>query len=82
MSGSPVAADITVVIPARNAAATIEAALGSLASDRAVIREILVIDDGSNDQTAAMARQSAHRHGLPLDVVGVRLGKAGAARNV
>ncbi|AZO60065.1 MAG: glycosyltransferase [Mesorhizobium sp.] len=82
MSGSPVAADITVVIPARNAAATIEAAVGSLASDRAVIREILLVDDGSDDQTAAMARQSAHRHGLPLDVVGVQLRRAGAARNV
>ncbi|CDX26579.1 Glycosyl transferase family 2 [Mesorhizobium sp. ORS 3324] len=76
------AADITVVIPARNAAATLDIALGSLVADKAVIREILVIDDGSDDRTGAVARQSAQRHGLPLDVVSVRLGSAGAARNI
>ncbi|RWL96355.1 MAG: glycosyltransferase [Mesorhizobium sp.] len=75
-------ADITVVIPARNAAATLDAALGSLAADRPVIREILVIDDGSDDRTAEVAMESARRLGLPLDVVSVRLGSAGAARNV
>ncbi|RUU61106.1 glycosyltransferase [Mesorhizobium sp. M2C.T.Ca.TU.002.02.1.1] len=76
------AADITVVIPARNAAATLDAALGSLTADRAVIREILLIDDSSDDCTAETAMESARRHGLPLDVVSVRLGSAGAARNV
>ncbi|RWL83742.1 MAG: glycosyltransferase [Mesorhizobium sp.] len=75
-------ADITVVIPARNAAATLDAALGSLAADRPAIREILVIDDGSDDRTAEVAMESARRLGLPLDVVSVRLGSAGAARNV
>ncbi|RVD55158.1 glycosyltransferase [Mesorhizobium sp. M2D.F.Ca.ET.185.01.1.1] len=76
------AADITVVIPARNAAATLDAALGSLTADRPVIREILVIDDGSDDRTAEVAMESARRLGLPLDVVSVRLGSAGAARNL
>ncbi|RWB78677.1 MAG: glycosyltransferase [Mesorhizobium sp.] len=75
-------AAITVVIPARNAAATLDAALGSLAADRPVIREILVIDDGSDDRTAEVAMESARRLGLPLDVVSVRQGSAGAARNV
>jgi glycosyltransferase involved in cell wall biosynthesis len=75
-------ADISVVIPARNAAATIGATLASLVPDRSVIREILVIDDGSDDQTAAVAMERARRHGLPLEVVGVRLDSAGAARNV
>ncbi|RTM01860.1 MAG: glycosyltransferase [Hyphomicrobiales bacterium] len=75
-------ADISVVIPARNAAATIGAALASLIPDRSLIREILVVDDGSGDQTAAVAMESARRHGLPLEVVGVRLDSAGAARNV
>jgi glycosyltransferase involved in cell wall biosynthesis len=77
-----VAANITVVIPARNAAATLDAAIGSLTADRPVIREILVIDDGSDDRTAEVAMESARRLGLPLDVVSVRLGSAGAARNV
>ncbi|TGT73358.1 MULTISPECIES: glycosyltransferase [unclassified Mesorhizobium] len=75
-------AEISVVIPARNAAATIEAALSSLLSDKPVIRQILVIDDGSDDRTAEVAMESARRLGLPLDVVSVRLGSAGAARNV
>ncbi|TIP36180.1 MAG: glycosyltransferase, partial [Mesorhizobium sp.] len=64
-----VAANITVVIPARNAAATLDAAIGSLTADRPVIREILVIDDGSDDRTAEVAMESARRVGLPLDVV-------------
>lgn len=74
--------NITVVIPARNAAATIDAALRSLMPDSRLIREILLVDDGSDDQTASIALDSAQRHGLPLEVVSVRLGSAGAARNI
>ncbi|WP_217571473.1 glycosyltransferase [Mesorhizobium sp. GbtcB19] len=74
-------ADISVVIPARNAAATIEAALSGLLSDKPVIREIFLIDDGSDDGTANIALETARRLGLPVDVVSVRLGSAGAARN-
>ncbi|WP_292407282.1 glycosyltransferase [Mesorhizobium sp.] len=74
--------DITVVIPAKNAAATIDAALHSLMSDKDLIGEVLLVDDDSNDQTASAAIASAQRHGLPLEVVSVRLGSAGAARNV
>jgi glycosyltransferase involved in cell wall biosynthesis len=73
--------DVTVIIPARNAAATIDATLRSLVPDRYLIGEILVIDDGSDDQTAAIALDSARKYGLPLEVVVVRLGSAGAARN-
>ncbi|MDX8453299.1 glycosyltransferase [Mesorhizobium sp. VK9D] len=76
------AADITVIIPARNAAATIGAALASLIPDRSLIREILVIDDGSSDRTVAVAVECAQRHGLRMEVVSVRLDSAGAARNV
>ncbi|PTE10600.1 family 2 glycosyl transferase [Mesorhizobium helmanticense] len=74
--------EVTVVIPARNAAATIDAALLSLIPDRDLIGEILLIDDGSDDRTATKATESAQRYGLPLEVVNVRLGSAGAARNV
>ncbi|RWC96827.1 MAG: glycosyltransferase [Mesorhizobium sp.] len=75
------AADITVVIPAKNAVATIDAALGSLAPDGALIREVLLVDDGCDDRTAIVAAESAVRHGLPLEVVAGRFGGAGAARN-
>ncbi|RUU30109.1 glycosyltransferase [Mesorhizobium sp. M6A.T.Ce.TU.016.01.1.1] len=74
--------DVTVVIPARNAAATIDATLRGLISDRDLIGEILLVDDGSDDQTASAAIASAQRYGLPLEVVSVDLGSAGAARNV
>jgi glycosyltransferase involved in cell wall biosynthesis len=75
-------ADISVVIPARNAAATIGAALASLAPDRALILEIIVVDDGSADQTAVVAMEGARHHGLPVEVVSTRVDSAGAARNV
>ncbi|RUW56083.1 MULTISPECIES: glycosyltransferase [unclassified Mesorhizobium] len=73
--------DISIVIPARNAAATIDATLRSLLPERGLISEILLVDDGSIDQTTAISMQSARRHGLPLEILAVRLGSAGAARN-
>lgn len=73
--------DVTVIIPARNAAATISGTLRSLAPDRDLIGEVLLIDDGSEDGTAAAASESAARQGLPLRIVARRLGGAGAARN-
>lgn len=73
--------DVSVVIPARNAAATISGTLQSLAPDRDIIGEVLLIDDGSEDGTAAAASESAARQGLPLRVIATRLGSAGAARN-
>ncbi|MCA0035155.1 glycosyltransferase [Mesorhizobium sp. B263B2A] len=73
--------DISIVIPARNAAATIDATLRSLVPDRNLIGEILLVDDGSNDQTAAISIQSARKYELPLQVLSMRLGSAGAARN-
>ncbi|WP_265501119.1 glycosyltransferase family 2 protein [Paracoccus beibuensis] len=44
--------DVSVVMPARNAAATIVEALNSL-RDQAPLAEIIVIDDGSTDDTAS-----------------------------
>ncbi len=77
----PPSRDVSVVIPARNAAATISGTLRSLAPDRDLIGEVLLIDDGSEDGTAAAASESAARQELPLRVVAMRLGSAGAARN-
>ncbi|MEQ5837396.1 glycosyltransferase family 2 protein [Marinobacter sp. NFXS9] len=47
----------SVVIPAKNEAATITDLLGGLV-DRAGVSEIIVVDDGSEDETAAVASQS------------------------
>ncbi|WP_245235450.1 glycosyltransferase [Mesorhizobium erdmanii] len=73
--------DITVIIPARNAAATVDTTLRSLGSDRDLIGEIILVDDRSDDQTSAVSIEAAQRYQLPLQIVAVDLGSAGAARN-
>ena len=57
--------DHTVVIPAFNAERTIEACLQSVLSQCRVAEAILVIDDGSNDRTVALAQAMASRHTTP-----------------
>ena len=70
---------ISVIIPARNAAATIAATIESLAADRPLIGEILLVDDGSQDGTQAVTEQAASSAGLPLRIVEGQFGSAGAA---
>jgi 4,4'-diaponeurosporenoate glycosyltransferase len=53
------AAAVSVVVPARNEADTLPALLDSLHRSGLAVAEILVVDDGSHDGTAAVAR----RHG-------------------
>lgn len=48
--------DVSVVIAARNAAPTLACALDSVVSQTLAPREILVVDDGSTDGTAEVAR--------------------------
>ena len=72
---------ISVVIPARNAARTIGRTLESLASDRQLICETLLVDDGSDDGTGHVAVEAARGTGVPLRVIAGRFGSAGAARN-
>lgn len=50
---------VSVLLPAYNAAGTLEAALGSVQRQSSSDWECLVVDDGSTDQTAALARQWA-----------------------
>lgn len=50
----------SVVIPAHNASATIGEAVASVLAQTVLPAEILVVDDGSTDDTAALASQ-AHR---------------------
>ncbi|WP_432494372.1 glycosyltransferase family 2 protein [Kineococcus auxinigenes] len=52
------AADVTVVMPALNRAHLIERSLASIAGQRERPAEVIVIDDGSTDDTAAVAKRA------------------------
>jgi len=54
-----VTADYTVIIPAYNAAATIGEAIDSIRGQSHAARRIIVVDDGSSDDTADRARPYA-----------------------
>ncbi len=53
--GSSPPVDVSLVIPARNEAGTLPHLLDSLRAQTLAVREIIVVDDGSTDQTAAIA---------------------------
>lgn len=71
-------ADVTVVIPAWNAAAFLPETLASVRAQTVAPAAVVVVDDGSTDDTAAVAARSGP------DVVIRRIANAGvgAARNV
>jgi glycosyltransferase involved in cell wall biosynthesis len=58
---------LSVLIPARNEAATLPHLLAALAHQRVRADEVIVIDDHSSDDTAAIARQAAAA--LPIRVI-------------
>jgi len=64
------------VVPARNAASTIEGCLAALAEQTVRPGEVIVVDDGSVDETADLARRMGAKV-LTQDHAG-----AGAARNL
>ena len=68
---------LTVVVPARNAAATLPSTVASLLAQSGGSPQVLVVDDDSEDGTAAVAR-AAGAHGV---LSGPGRGP-GAARNV
>ncbi|MDP6804472.1 MAG: glycosyltransferase family 2 protein [Rhodospirillales bacterium] len=75
-------ADVSVVIPAYRAAATIGRALASVANQTVKPREVIVVVDGSPDETAAQAEAAAKQlSGTDLHVLRVTHGGAGFARN-
>lgn len=74
-SKSNVREDVSVVIPARNAASTIEACLAALGQQTVRPGEVIVVDDGSTDETAAIARR------MGVKLISQDRGGAGAARN-
>src|SRR4051812_19706461 len=70
------AQSVSVVIPAFNAERTLGAVLDALAHDPQPPDEVIVVDDGSTDLTAQIARA----HGARV-VDGGRVGYAGGARH-
>lgn len=77
MSEFPVA----VVIPAYNAAAFITDALDSVARQQCAPAEIIVVDDGSADATAATVRRWADENWPALQLVTQANGGTAVARN-
>jgi cellulose synthase/poly-beta-1,6-N-acetylglucosamine synthase-like glycosyltransferase/peptidoglycan/xylan/chitin deacetylase (PgdA/CDA1 family) len=53
---------VSVVIPAWNEEANIGATLKSIIGNRRVIKDIIVVDDGSTDRTAAIVRDIITKH--------------------
>jgi glycosyltransferase involved in cell wall biosynthesis len=66
-SESPAA--VSVIMPARDAAATVTAVLASLAPDRGLLKEILFVDDASRDGTADVVSAFAAHSGLPIAIL-------------
>lgn len=70
---------ISILLPAYNESAVIQASLHSLMELRYPNLEIIVIDDGSQDDTAERAREVAKKSRLPVRVISqANRGKAGA----
>ena len=75
-------ADVSVVIPAWQAADTIGRALAGIGAQTARPGEVIVVDDGSTDRTADAAEAAASLlGGVPLRVLRQQNAGAGAARN-
>ncbi|NEX46598.1 glycosyltransferase family 2 protein [Pseudotabrizicola algicola] len=73
---------VTVVMPARNAAATIDTALASLVAQSWRRLEVLVVENGSDDDTAARVARWSQRDARVRLVAGRRGAGAYAARNL
>lgn len=58
-------ADVSVIIPAYNAAEFIGPALDSIAAQTRLPREVVVVDDGSKDDTGAVVRRWIAEHAAP-----------------
>lgn len=70
---------ISIIIPAYNAGATLREALDSVQAQNHTPHEVIVVDDGSTDDTADIAR--AYQELLPLVLVQQANVGLGAARN-
>ena len=74
--------DVSVIIPAYNAQLTIDRALKSVVDQTILPREVIVVDDGSTDETYRAAQGWLDRmHGINLVVLRQKNSGPGAARN-
>jgi glycosyltransferase involved in cell wall biosynthesis len=70
--------EVTVVVPTHDREALLRQTLGSILGQRGVDFEVIVVDDGSSDDTAAAVaglgdpRVRLVRHGRPLGVAAAR----------
>lgn len=73
---------VSVIIPAHNASATVADTLATLRPEAEVIGEVILVDDSSTDNTAAVAADAASRLALPLRIIQSSCRDAGGSRNV
>ncbi|WP_426594901.1 glycosyltransferase [Cellulomonas sp. McL0617] len=76
---SSAAPTVTAIVPVYNGAGYVEAALRSIVGQELLPTEIIVVDDGSSDASAAVAE--AFESPVPLRVVRRQNGGQSAARN-
>ncbi len=69
---------VSIIIPAFNAEVVIKGAIESVLAQRYNLLEVIVVDDGSTDDTAAIARA----FGPPVSCYSQKNGGAAAARNL
>lgn len=75
-------ADVSVIMPAYNNAGSVACALASIAAQTVKPCEVIVVDDGSTDGTAAVVgAMAANMQGVSLRLFRQRNSGAGAARN-
>src|SRR5258707_249691 len=75
---------VSVVVPCRDAGRYVGEALASAAAQTAPPREVLVVDDGSTDDSLARVAEvegALAARGIALRVLRVAVGNAAAARN-
>lgn len=75
-------AKISIIIPIYNEEQTIGTCLVSLAKQEGVSMEVMVVDDGSTDQSVTVAQEAARQQGLSLTLLRQQHLGPGQARNL